>query len=95
MKRCIDSPRKLKDSIPKITEFKILPDALGKVIGPKGKACHIHTSNIHTYIHTYIHTLTKLHAVHFFENTYIHYPYKLVRIPYNADIHTYIHTHTH
>lgn len=36
MKQCINEPRKLKDSIPKIMEFKILPEALGKVIGPKG-----------------------------------------------------------
>ena len=50
MKRCIDSPRKLKDSIPKITEFKILPDALGKVIGPKGYQPV-------TYVRTYMHLL--------------------------------------
>jgi polyribonucleotide nucleotidyltransferase len=36
MRGCLDSPQPLKDSIPKIMEFAIAPDALGKVIGPKG-----------------------------------------------------------
>ena len=36
MRDHLASPRSLKDSIPKILEFSIPPDALGKVIGPKG-----------------------------------------------------------
>eukprot|EP00597_Dinobryon_sp_UTEXLB2267_P006313 CAMPEP_0170079124 /NCGR_PEP_ID=MMETSP0019_2-20121128/15589_1 /TAXON_ID=98059 /ORGANISM="Dinobryon sp., Strain UTEXLB2267" /LENGTH=821 /DNA_ID=CAMNT_0010292435 /DNA_START=140 /DNA_END=2602 /DNA_ORIENTATION=+ len=46
MKSCLDSPRKLKDTIPKIMEFSIAPEALGKVIGPKGKT-------VQTLIETY------------------------------------------
>lgn len=46
MKACLDSPRKLKDSIPKIMDFSIAPESLGKVIGPKGKT-------VQTLIETY------------------------------------------
>ena len=37
MNICLSQPRTVKDSVPKILEFKIPPECLGKVIGPKGK----------------------------------------------------------
>ena len=37
MNKCLSTPKRIKDTVPKILEFKIPPDCLGKVIGPKGK----------------------------------------------------------
>lgn len=37
MKAELAEPRKMKDTIPRVLSFTIPPDALGKVIGPKGK----------------------------------------------------------
>lgn len=37
MKAELAEPRKMKDNIPRVISFSIPPDALGKVIGPKGK----------------------------------------------------------
>lgn len=37
MKAELAEPRAMKDTIPRVLSFKIPPDALGKVIGPKGK----------------------------------------------------------
>ena len=37
MKTALSTPRRLKDSIPKILGFMVPPEALGKIIGPKGK----------------------------------------------------------
>jgi polyribonucleotide nucleotidyltransferase len=37
MKEALAAPRELKDTIPRILEFTVPPDALGKIIGPKGK----------------------------------------------------------
>ena len=46
MNDCLSTPRPLKDTIPRILEFIIPSDFIGKVIGPKGK-------NIQTLIETY------------------------------------------
>lgn len=37
MDRVLSEPNKIKDSVPKILEFKVPPEAIGKIIGPKGK----------------------------------------------------------
>ena len=37
MNRSLSEPRALKPTIPRILGFSILPEYLGKVIGPKGK----------------------------------------------------------
>ncbi len=37
MKKVLVSPKPLKDTIPRILEFNVPPDSLGKIIGPKGK----------------------------------------------------------
>lgn len=37
MKLALAAPRKLKDTIPRILEFTVPTDSIGKVIGPKGK----------------------------------------------------------
>lgn len=37
MKAALSSPRKLKDTIPRLLAIKVPPETLGKVIGPKGK----------------------------------------------------------
>jgi polyribonucleotide nucleotidyltransferase len=37
MARVLAAPLQLKESVPKILEFTIPPDCIGKVIGPKGK----------------------------------------------------------
>jgi polyribonucleotide nucleotidyltransferase len=37
MKSELNEPRKMKDTIPRVLSFTIPPEALGKVIGPKGK----------------------------------------------------------
>jgi polyribonucleotide nucleotidyltransferase len=37
MNAALSEPRKMKDTIPRILEFKVPPEALGKIIGPKGK----------------------------------------------------------
>ena len=37
MKNALSTPRRLKDTIPKIMAFMVPPEALGKIIGPKGK----------------------------------------------------------
>jgi len=46
MKEVISEPKKLKDTIPRILEFMIPSEFLGKVIGPKGKT-------VQTLIETY------------------------------------------
>jgi len=37
MREILEGPSALKDTIPRIWEFKIEPEAIGKIIGPKGK----------------------------------------------------------
>eukprot|EP01038_Epipyxis_sp_PR26KG_P009558 gene9558-12871_t len=37
MKNVLSTPRKIKDTVPRILEFSVPPEVLGKVIGPKGK----------------------------------------------------------
>eukprot|EP00596_Hydrurales_sp_CCMP1899_P003549 CAMPEP_0119046454 /NCGR_PEP_ID=MMETSP1177-20130426/46662_1 /TAXON_ID=2985 /ORGANISM="Ochromonas sp, Strain CCMP1899" /LENGTH=812 /DNA_ID=CAMNT_0007019621 /DNA_START=307 /DNA_END=2745 /DNA_ORIENTATION=+ len=37
MKASLSEPRRMKDTIPKILEFMVPSEALGKIIGPKGK----------------------------------------------------------
>jgi polyribonucleotide nucleotidyltransferase len=48
MKAALAEPRKLKDNIPRILEISVPADALGKIIGPKGKTIQtlIETSGV-------------------------------------------------
>ena len=46
MKAVLSEPRKMKDTIPRILEFKVSSESLGKIIGPKGKT-------VQTLIETY------------------------------------------